>query len=188
MHRLALGVHQARSRACHDPDAARRRARDREARYRARHPERRRQHVRAAQRRLRTRRPEYFRAWRQAHVEGERARRLRWRAAHPELLLAQRRRRVARRRPETDQLPASHAHHPLFERAWEVLRAIGIRRDDHLVTIRDTRWEDACSEAVLALIEGRDPEAAVRTLLLAERSFATRHLPLDHPDRLAATA
>lgn len=188
LHRLALGVHQARSRACHDPDAIRRRARDREARYRARHPERRRRQVRAAQRRLRTRCPEYFRTWRQAHAAGERARRLHWRAAHPDLLLAQRRRRAARQRPETVELPASHAHHPLFERAWEVLRVIGIRRDDHLVTIRDTRWEDACSEAVLALIEGRDPEAAVRTLLSAERGFAARHLPLDHPDRLVAIA
>lgn len=56
------------------------------------------------------------------------------------------------------------------------------------MTIRDTRWEDACSEAVLALIEGRDPEAAVRTLLSAERGFAARHLPLDHPDRLVAIA
>jgi len=188
MNRLALGVHQARARTCHDPDAVRRRAREREADYRARHRERRRRQVREAQRRLRRRSPEYFRAWRQAHAAGERARRLRWRAAHPELLLAQRRRRAARRTPDTAQLPASHAHHPLFERAWEILREIGIHRDDHLTTIRDTRWEDACSEAVLALIEGRDPEAAVRTTLAAERRFAARHLPLDHPDRLSATA
>jgi hypothetical protein len=186
--RLALGVHQARARACHDPDASRRRAREREARYRARHPERRRRQVREAHRRLRTHCPDYFRVWRDAHPTGERARRLRWRIANPDRLLAQRRRRLARRRAEIVSVPASHAHHPLFERAWDVLRAIGIRRDDHLVAIRDTRWEDACSEAVLALIEGRDPEAAVRALLSTERAFAARHLPLDHPDRLAASA
>jgi hypothetical protein len=183
--RLGLGVHQSRSRQCHDRDASRRRAREREARYRARHRERRRQQVREAHRRLRVRSPDYFRAWRTAHAEGERERRRCWRLANPELLLAQRRRRRARKQAEQVPLPQSHAHHPLFDEAWKVLHRLGIRRDAHLVAIRDPRWEDACSEVVLALIEGRDPAAAAREVMTTERRHAARSIPLWDLDQLA---
>jgi hypothetical protein len=186
--RLGLGVHQARSSQCHDPDASRRRAREREARYRGRHAERRRQQGREARHRLLQRAPDYFRAWRKAHAEGERQRRLRWRRAHPELLLAQRRRRQARLRAEIVPLPPSHAEHPLFDTAWEVLEQLGIRRDSHLVAIRDPRWEDACSEAVLALIEGRDPASAAREVLAVERRHAARSVALRDLDRLASAS
>jgi hypothetical protein len=75
-------------------------------------------------------------------------------------------------------LPPSHAHHPLFDEAWLILRRLGVRRDDHLVAIRDTRWEEACSEAVLAILEGRDAETAARAVLAMERRFAALHRPV----------
>jgi hypothetical protein len=186
--RTALGVHQGRNRPCHDPDAARQRARERSARYRARDPERRRRQVREARRRLTLHRPDYFRMWRAAHAEGERARRLRWRYANPELLRAQRRRRADRRRPEVVPLPPSHAHHPLFDKAWEILHAMGVRRDDHLVVVHDPRWEDACSEAVLALLEGRDAQEAARAVLAVERRHAIVRADDSDLERLTASA
>jgi hypothetical protein len=183
--RLGLGVHQARSRHCHDPDASRRNAREREARYRARHPERRHRQIQEARSRLVRRAPDYFRDWRAAHAEGERARRRRWRRSNPEQLRAQRRRRWERIRAQQVPVPPSHTEHPLFDAAWQVLHQIGVRRDSHLVTIRDPRWEDACSEAVLALIEGRDPAAAAREVLAVERRHAARSVALSDLDRLA---
>jgi hypothetical protein len=177
-------VHQARSTSCHDPDASRRRSREREARYRARHRDRRREQVREAHERLRRRSPEYFRAWRQAHPDGERERKRRWRAANPELVIAQQRRRRARRQAEQVPLPPSHAHHPLFDAAWEVLHRLGIRRDAHLVAIHDPRWEDACSEVVLALLEGRDPAGAAREVLASEKRHAARSIPLWRLDQI----
>ncbi len=185
---VGLGIHQSRPGPCHDPQAARQRARDREARYRARDPERRRRQMREARSRLLERRPDYFVAWRKAHPESERVRRRRWRAAHPEALREQRRRRTERRRVDTTPLPPSHADHPLFERAWAVLHRLGVRRDDHLAVIHDARWEDTCSEVVLALLEGRDAEAAARETLAAERRFGAVHLPILEADGLADRA
>jgi hypothetical protein len=176
--RVGLGVHQARSTACHDPDASRRRAREREARYRARHPERRRQQVREAHRRLRGRSPDYYRAWREANAEKERERRRRWRAANPHLVRAQQRRRRVRHQAEQVPVPPSHTHHPLFDAAWEVLHRLGIRRDAHLIAIHDPRWEDACSEVVLAILEGRDPAGAAREVIATEKRHAARAIPL----------
>ena len=82
-------------------------------------------------------------------------------------------------------LPPSHAHHPLFDEAWKVLHPLGIRRDAHLVAIRDPRWEDACSEVVLALIEGRDPVAAAREVMATEKRHAVRAVALRNLDQLA---
>ena len=84
-------------------------------------------------------------------------------------------------------LPPSHAQHPLFDRAWEILDRLGIRRDSHLVAIHDPRWEDVCSEVVLALIEGRDPIAAARAVLATERRHAARSVALGDLDLLPAT-
>lgn len=184
--RLALGVHQARARACHDPEAPRRRARERERRYRERHRERRRAQVRASRLRLLERRPDFFRAWRAANVETERARRQRWRMANPELLREQARRRRARQRVDVSPLPPTHTAHPLFDQAWRVLDRLGIRRDDHLATIHDPRWEDACSAVVLALVEGRDGTEAAREVLAVERRHAAKSVRIDDLDRLDA--
>jgi hypothetical protein len=63
---------------------------------------------------------------------------------------------------------------------------MGIRRDDHLALIHDPRWEDACSEAVLAILEGRDPEAAARSVLAVERRLAILSVRMDDLERLPA--
>jgi hypothetical protein len=186
--RLAIGVHQSRARACHDPDAARCRAREREARYRARHPDRRRQQARDARRRLLERRPDYLKEWRAAHRDAERARQRRWRQQNPERLREQRRRRAERLRVVAAPLPPSHAHHPLFDAAWAILDRLGVRRDDHLAAIHDTRWEDACSEAVLALLEGRDAMAAARAVIARARREAVLHRRFDGLERVLRLA
>jgi hypothetical protein len=72
----------------------------------------------------------------------------------------------------------------LFDAAWKVLHRIGVRRDTHLVAIRDPRWEDACSEVVLALLEGRDPHEAARELLATEMRHAARSIALQHVEHL----
>ena len=74
----------------------------------------------------------------------------------------------------------------LFDRAWEVLHRIGVRRDDHLGAIHDPRWEDACSEAVLAILEGRDPEAAARAVLATERRLSVLSVRIADLERLPA--
>jgi hypothetical protein len=103
------------------------------------------------------------------------------------LLLAQRRRRRARKQAEVVPLPPSHADHPLFDSAWDVLDRIGIRRDSHLVAIRDPRWEDACSEVVVALLEGRDPVEAARNVMATEKRHAVRSIALQHVEHLPLT-
>ena len=65
---------------------------------------------------------------------------------------------------------------------------MGIRRDDHLAVIHDPRWEDACSEAVLAILEGRDARAAVQVSLATERRHAAVRVDVADLDRLSATA
>jgi hypothetical protein len=55
------------------------------------------------------------------------------------------------------------------------------------VAIHDPRWEDVCSEVVVALLEGRDAVAAARATLARERTHAAVSVPLLDLDRLAAT-
>lgn len=113
-----------------------------------------------------------------------------WRAAHPEYrerqncLRAERRRRVgrgdrtqeyARRRSRAlPPMPAMHLGHDLFEMAR---RIVGPRRTS-LVTLYDPLYDDLLSEATLALIEGRDPEDAVRRYGAAERTFGRVTCPI----------
>lgn len=126
----------------------------------------------------------YMREWRKRHREAERDRKARWRKANPDKLRAQWARRSERNQVDTTPLPVSHSGHPLFDEAWAVLQRMGIRRDEHLQVIHDQLWEEACSEAVLAIIQDRDPEAAVRAVLATERRFRIMHLPM--PEYIAA--
>ena len=117
----------------------------------------------------------YYRAWRAAHPEyRERQNRLR----------AERRRRkgrgdrsqeYARRRSRAfPPLPAMHLGHELFELAR---RIVGPRRTS-LVTLYDPLYDDLLSEATLALIEGRDPQDAIRRYGAAERTFGRVTCPI----------
>lgn len=113
-----------------------------------------------------------------------------WRAAHPEYRARQNRlrneRRQARgrgdrsaeyaRRPSraAPPLPGAHVGHPLFDAA----RAIVGPRVTSLVTLHDPLHEDLLSEAVLALLEGRDPAEAVRAYGARERAYGRVTCPL----------
>jgi hypothetical protein len=113
-----------------------------------------------------------------------------WRAAHPEYrerqnrLRAERRKRngrgdrtseYARRRSRAiPPVPDMHFGHELFDSAR---RGVGPRRTA-LVTLYDPLYDDLVSEATLALIEGRDPEDAIRRYGAAERSFGRVTCPL----------
>jgi hypothetical protein len=110
----------------------------------------------------------YYRAWRAAHP-AYRARQNR--------LRAERRRRHGRgdrsmeyarkRKPGIPSMPPLHVGHSLFELAR---RIVGPRRTS-LVVLHDPLYDDLLSEATLALIEGRDPQEAVRTYGARERSY-----------------
>jgi hypothetical protein len=71
-------------------------------------------------------------------------------------------------------MPAMHLGHDLFEMAR---RIVGPRRTS-LVTLYDPLYDDLLSEATLALIEGRDPEDAVRRYGAAERTFGRVTCPI----------
>jgi hypothetical protein len=110
----------------------------------------------------------YYRAWRAAHPE-YRARQNRLRNERRARngrgdRTAERLRRPSRAAPP---MPALHVGHELFEQAREI---VGPRRST-LVQLHDPLYEDLVSEATLAIIEGRDPEAAVSSYGARERTF-----------------
>ena len=114
----------------------------------------------------------------------------RWRAAHPEYrkrqstLRAERRRRFGRESRAAEYAhrksramppcPAPDHGHPLFERARA---AIGPIRST-LTTLYDPLPDDLLSEAVLALIEGRDAAAAVAEFRRRELRWGRITAPL----------
>ncbi len=113
-----------------------------------------------------------------------------WRAAHPEYRTRQNRLRNERRRRcgrgdrsaeyagrpsrAIPPMPGLHLGHRLFERARQI---VGPRRTT-LVNLEDPLYDDLVAEATLALIEGRDPEDAVRAYGARERAFGRVTCPL----------
>jgi hypothetical protein len=113
-----------------------------------------------------------------------------WRRAHPEYRARQNRLRNERRkhkgradrsaeyagRPSRSIPPIGGMHigHKIFEQAR---RIVGPRRTS-LVTLYDPLYDDLLSEAVLALLEGQDPEVAVRRYGARERAFGRVTSPL----------
>ena len=106
-----------------------------------------------------------------------------WRAAHPEYRARQNRLRnerrarngrgdrsaeyAKRRSRALPPIPTLHVGHDLFEVAREVVGP----RTSTLVHLADPLYDDLVSEATLALIEGRDPDDAVRAYRARERAF-----------------
>lgn len=106
-----------------------------------------------------------------------------WRAAHPAYRLRQnllrrqrrqlqgredRRNEYAKRiRKKVPGMPGLHVGHRLFELARQ---AVGPRRTS-LRTLYDPLYDDLLSEATLAILEGRDPEDAVRTYRSREQAY-----------------
>ena len=113
-----------------------------------------------------------------------------WRAAHPEYRARQNRLRNERRarngrgdrsaeyarRPSRalPPIPELHVGLAVFEQARQVVGP----RVTSLVQLHDPLYDDLVSEATLAIIEGRDPEDAVRAYGLRERSFGRVTCPL----------
>jgi hypothetical protein len=117
----------------------------------------------------------YYRAWREAHPE-YRARQNRLRNERRRLKgrgdrAAEYVRRPSRAIPE---VPGLHVGHDLFEQAR---RIVGPRRST-LVVLHDPLYEDLLSEATLAILEGADPEDAVRRYNARERAFGRVTCPL----------
>lgn len=116
----------------------------------------------------------YHAAWRAKHKEQERARTDRWRAAHPELVAAQKARYAAAHpRQELPPIPARHVGHELFDRAAELVPRIRTAFVE-LVSREEEMFDDCRSEAVLAMLEGRDPLTAVRAYRARESNWIRR--------------
>ena len=126
----------------------------------------------------------YHRAWRAAHPE---YRRTRGRALPPAASPAWPGRPLRRVRPParaSGHRPSAasgrerlaETSHPLLEAARTV--ALGqVRPDRRSVLFRPT-FEDAVSEALVAIVAGEDPVPAVRRYLAAERAWLSRTAPL----------
>lgn len=125
----------------------------------------------------------YQRSWRAAHPlyhsdrrraqhEHELERRKRWRQAHPELVREQQRRYRARLREERGEpvefaMPALFTGHEVLEQAVELVGRPWVGRRDTY----DPSREDWAAEAVLAILEGRDPEEAVQLARRADMAW-----------------
>jgi hypothetical protein len=113
---------------------------------------------------------EYRRHWSRAHRAGENARKARnraipgWRAAH------EHDHRPPAAAPEP--IPSLHLGHPLFDQARRFVQA------STMTILCDPLPDDLMSEAVLALLEGRDPKAAVARYRKCERSWQEATCPL----------
>lgn len=85
---------------------------------------------------------------------------------------AENRRRVRRRGELLDvsPLPAAHTGHQLFDAARAAVGPLR-SRGAQLAFPEELDWEDAVSEAVLALLEGGDPVAAATAYLRRERGI-----------------
>jgi hypothetical protein len=126
----------------------------------------------------------YHRVWRAAHPEYrrrevERSRRRRalyGRGDRSVEYARQRERRAIARRLRSGENGSTETVHPLLEAARRV--ALGhVRPDRRSVLFRPT-YEDAVSEALVAIVAGEDPVPAVRRYLSAEHAWLSRTAPL----------
>jgi len=106
----------------------------------------------------------YYAAWRKDHRATEKARKDRWRAANPDKLRAQREGENARRRaarPVVPPVPEPASGHPLFDEAVRLVPFAGRGRSVSF-WLEELEY-DLRAEAVLAMLEGRDPAEAVKS-------------------------
>jgi hypothetical protein len=113
--------------------------------------------------------------WAKAHQGTERARRLRWKRANRDKVQAQRRRRALKLRRLIEPLPTAHMGHPLFEQARDLL---GPDPTAFMIYLTDPLHEDLLSVAVVALVEGSDPAAAVRRFRASEHAWRRMTCPI----------
>jgi len=116
-------------------------------------------------RRWRLEHPDYHAKWRGERVEEERERIKRWRADNPDKVREQKRRwRKRRPRPEPVELPVLYAD---------------LRHGQVISLWRDELAMDLEQERVLAELEGRDPEEAVRAYRAKEYAFERMTMPIN---------
>ena len=135
----------------------------------------------------------YHRAWRAAHPEyrareverSRRRRALHGRGDRSAEYARHRERRAIASRLRSGENGSPELSHPLLEAARSAaLRHV--RPDRRSAFFRPT-FEDAVSEAVVAIVAGEDPVPAVRRYLSAERAWLSRTAPLlDHVQLRAA--
>ena len=126
----------------------------------------------------------YHRAWRAAHPEyrqreverSRRRRALHGRGDRSAEYARQRERRALTRRLRAGENGIVEMTHPLLEAArTAALRHV--RPDRRSAFFRPT-YEDAVSEALVAIMAGEDPVPAVRRHLAGERNWLNRTAPL----------
>ena len=136
----------------------------------------------------------YHRAWRVAHPEyrareverSRRRRALHGRGDRSVEYARQRERRAIARRLRSGENGSTETVHPLLETARTV--ALGqVRPDQRSVLFRPT-FEDAVSEAVVAIMAGEDPVPAVRRFRSTERAWLIHTAPLLDTVQLRAAA
>lgn len=126
-------------------------------------------------RRWRLAHPDYHKRWREDHACEERERVRRWRNHNRDLVRAQKLRYyLTHLRPakDPDPLPPKFYGHEFFETARLICGHEPVWKPSVYV------WEESMAEAVLALVEGRDPEAAVAAARRRERNWGFRTGPL----------
>lgn len=131
--------------------------------------------------------PEYYRAYRRKHrarlreQENARRRTPEFHARRRALPSRQSAYRAAREYPGRNEqrqsvasapLPAPYTGHPLLEQARQLAGSW------YGNTLYDAGREDAAGEAVLALLEGRDPREAIRAYRAEETAWQRMTMPL----------
>lgn len=127
---------------------------------------------------------DYFRAWRKANPEyrrreAERSRRRRLTGARGDRTaeyVRQRERRAERRQARSADNGWAQQTHPILDTARAV--ALDHVRPDRRSLLTRPTYEEAVSEATLALVSGADPAEAVRAYLRTERAWLMRTAPL----------
>jgi hypothetical protein len=126
--------------------------------------------------------PEYWRKWRAAHPEyqaRERARSRRRPRRYDDRRAEYRKQTERRRRLRLREIAENGwviDHHPLLEQAKAI--ASSLTSPDRRSVAYEPRWEEAVSVAALALVEGADPEHAVKEHLHWESQWRYRVCPL----------
>jgi hypothetical protein len=124
----------------------------------------------------------YYRAWRAAHPEyrareaARSRRRERVRGDRSAEYARQRERRAEQRRRRDGEDGWTEQLHPILDEA-RVIALHHVRPDRRSVLMRPT-FDDAVSEAALALLVGDDPTDAVQRYLRSERDWQWRTAPL----------
>jgi hypothetical protein len=126
----------------------------------------------------------YHRAWRAAHPEyrrreverSRRRRTLHGRGDRSAEYARQRERRALAHQLSSGENGSTQTSHPLLELARTVASG-HVRPDRRSAYFRPT-YEDAVSEALVAIVAGEDPVPAVRRYLADERAWLSRTAPL----------